>query len=333
MRPPRFWNGDIDPRSREAAPLTRVLLTPLAALYAGVTARKIRQADPAQLPIPVICVGNLTAGGSGKSPVAAGLRDWFSERFPGKRIATLSRGYKGRLKGPLRVDFDTHTAADVGDEALMFAAHGEAWIGADRGEAGKAMAADGVDLIIMDDGHQNPTLKKDLSLVVVDSEYGFGNGHVIPRGPLREPIDRGLERADAVIVTGRTSAPEELNSFREPILRCLINSEGPVMMQALVAFAGIGRPEKFFDTLGALGNKPVDAVPFPDHHAYTRRDLAYLHDLARKNGATLITTEKDFVRLDQEQRKGILTLPVKAQFDAPQMLDQILAPVAERLSS
>ena len=333
MRPPRFWDGDIDPRSREAAPLTRFLLTPLALLYAGTTARRIAGAEPHRLDIPVICVGNLTAGGTGKSPVAARLRSYFSERFAGRRVATLSRGYGGRLKGPLRVDPKVHTAADVGDEALMLAARGEAWIGADRAAAGKAMERDGVDLIIMDDGHQNPGLFKDLSLVVVDSESGFGNGHVIPKGPLREPIEKGLSRCDAVILTGSGAIPGPLEAVRMPILRTQIITQTMLPAGPLVAFAGIGRPEKFFDTLEAQGSKPVDAVPFPDHHVYSDGDLRYLRALAEKNSASLITTEKDFVRLRADQRTGILHMPIEAAFTDPEKLDQLLAPEVERLQT
>ena len=331
MRQPRFWRGDIDPRSREAAPLTRLLLTPAAMLYARATARRIATATPHRLSIPVICVGNLTAGGTGKSPVAAGLRDLLAARFPGRRIATLSRGYRGKLKGPLKVDFAQHTAGDVGDEPLMLASGGEAWIGADRAAAGQAMQADGVDLIIMDDGHQNPGLHKDVSLVVVDSEAGFGNGHVIPKGPLREPVADGLARADAVILTGRAEAPPGLARTGLPVIRATIEPAAPVQAQACVAFAGIGRPEKFFDTLETHGAKPADAVPFPDHHAYSDGDLRYLRSLAGQYGAQLITTEKDFVRLNKDQREGIVTLPVRAGFEEMSALDRVLAPVADRM--
>lgn len=332
MRPPRFWDKDLDPHSREAAPLTRLLLTPFSMLYAHVTEQRIQKADPLRLSIPVICVGNLTAGGTGKSPVAAGLRNMLSQRFPGKRIATLSRGYRGRLDGPLKVDFTQHTAADVGDEPLMLACSGEAWIGADRAAAGKAMEAGGVDIIIMDDGHQNPALHKDVALVVVDSEAGFGNGHVIPKGPLREPVAAGLSRADAVIVTGPGEIPQAVAGPGLPVIRAGIRPTGPLQPQDYVAFAGIGRPEKFFDTLEAQGSKPVDAIPYPDHHTYSDSDLRYLRKLASSHSAQLITTEKDFVRLTEDQRSGIVTLPIRAEFEDRNTLDRVLAPVADRMA-
>ncbi|WP_300378676.1 tetraacyldisaccharide 4'-kinase [Henriciella sp.] len=331
MRPPRFWSGEIDPRSREAAPLTRLLLSPFAALYARTTAHRIKTAEPLKLDIPVVCVGNLTAGGTGKSPVAASLRTHLQSRYPDARIATLSRGYGGRLKGPLKVNFASHAAAEVGDEPLMLAAGGEAWIGADRAAAGQAMQADGVDLIIMDDGHQNPGLQKDVSLVVVDSEAGFGNGFVIPKGPLREPIAAGLARADAVVLTGDTGTPEGLPGDQLPVLRTSIKPVADLQPQPYVAFAGIGRPEKFFDTLEAHGAKPADAVPFPDHHVYSRSDLTYLRQLASQYDAQLITTEKDFVRLRHDQRDGIVTLPIRAEFADTATLDKLLEAVTQKL--
>lgn len=333
MRSPRFWDRDVDPRSREGAPVTRLLLTPVAALYAGVTARRIARAEPLTLDIPVICVGNLTAGGTGKSPLAAAIRSMLQEHCPGKRIATLSRGYGGKLSGPLKVDPEVHTASDTGDEALMLARAGEAWIGADRASAGKAMQDDGADLIIMDDGHQNPGLAKTLSLVVVDSAAGFGNGYVIPKGPLREPVEAGLARADAIIVMGKAEPPAAVSGFAGPVLHADIEPVQPLQPGRYVAFAGIGRPEKFFDTLAEAGSAPLDAVPFPDHHTYSRGDLKYLRDLAASYEAQLITTEKDFVRLAPEDRAEIVTLPVGAHFHDTNALASLLAPVAERLAS
>ncbi len=333
MRAPRFWDSGLDPRSREAAPVTRIMLSPLAALYAHATASRIRNATPARLSIPVICVGNISAGGTGKSPVAASIRQHLSARHPGLRIATLSRGYGGRLKGPLKVDPGKHTAADTGDEPLMLARTGEAWIGSDRAATGAAMQADGVQLVIMDDGHQNPGLAKDLALIVIDTEAGFGNGFVIPKGPLREPVTSGLARADGVIMVGPGDRPAGLDAFSGPILRAQIEPTARLEPLTYVAFAGIGRPEKFFDTLAAVGHAPVDAVPFPDHHVFSENDLRYLRSLAETYDATLITTEKDFVRLTPEQRSGILTLPIRAEFTDKDALDQLLSPVADRIKA
>lgn len=326
MREPRFWARDVDPHSREAAPLLRFLLTPLAWIYAEATHRRIAKADPLKVRSTVICVGNLTAGGVGKSPIVAALRDHFNQTT-NLRVATLSRGYKGKLKGPLKVEPTRHTSEDVGDEPVMLAQSGETWIGADRAATGQQMSNDGVDVIIMDDGHQNPSLHKDLSLVVVDASAGFGNGHVIPKGPLREPIREGLSRADVVIIMGYGVPPDEIEDSGLPVFSAVVAASETPPEKPYVAFAGIGRPEKFFDTLKAMEVDVRDAVPFPDHHKFSSGDLNYLNRLAADNGATLITTEKDLARLSPDQREGIVALAVEVIFDRRADLDKMLADV------
>lgn len=323
MREPRFWAREVDPKSREAAPILRLLLTPAAWIYAEVTRRRIRSTKPADIPPIVLCVGNLTAGGVGKSPVVAALREQILEQF-GLRVATLSRGYKGRLKAPTKVDAESHSAKDVGDEPYMLSFTGESWIGADRAAAGRAMADDGVEVIIMDDGHQNPSLKKDVSIVVVDAAAGFGNGFVIPKGPLRETIHEGLNRADAIIIMGEGDAPTDVYATDLPVFRGRVQPAIDLPDGRYVAFAGIGRPEKFFDTLEALGANLCDSVPFPDHHVFTSGDLRYLKRLADDHNAQLITTEKDFVRLSEATRNGIAYLPIRVEFDKPGQFNQLI---------
>ena len=314
MREPWFWRGGLDPKSRQAAPMTRALLTPVAALYAWAGARRIRRATPFRPEIPVICVGNLTLGGAGKTPVCAALRARLA--VTGLRAATLSRGWKGRLDGPLRVDPDAHGAADVGDEPLLLSLSGESWIGRDRPAAIAAMQADGVACVIMDDGHQNSSVAKALSLVVIDAASPFGNGHVFPKGPLREPVAAGLARADAVILMGDGDIPPAVRAASLPVLRAALRPSGPVPPGPLVAFAGIGRPDKFFEGLKAAGADLVDAVPYPDHHVFTPGELGWLARLAAERGGRLITTEKDFVRIPADQRTAITAFPVTARFDA-----------------
>ena len=323
MREPRFWSRDVDPKSREAAPLLRFLLTPFSWLYAAVTRRRLRTATAHEVSAKVICIGNLTAGGVGKSPVVLALRTMIEAR-PGLRVATLSRGYKGKLKGPLRVDPSVHSAADVGDEPLMLALTGEAWIGADRAKAGETMNADGVDVILMDDGHQNPGLKKDLTFIVVDAKAGFGNGFVIPKGPLREPVRDGLLRADAIILLGEPDRSEDLAAQGLPVITGRIVARETPPHRPYVAFAGIGRPEKFFETLAGLSVDVRDAVPFPDHHTFTEGDMRYLRRLAEDHEAGLITTEKDFARLPDAWREGLVTLPIDVRFDRREALDKML---------
>ncbi len=329
MREPAFWH-ERDPYARRAAPVTRALLTPLASLYAWAGARRIEKTTPFHADIPVICVGNLTVGGSGKTPVVAAIRRYFEQK--GFRAASLSRGYKGELEGPLKVDFQTNTAREVGDEPLMLSCHGEAWIGADRPSAAKAMQADGVQLIIMDDGHQNPTLHKDLSLVVIDGGNPWGNGFVVPKGPLREPVQVGLSRADGVIIMGKSDHKiTELSGFPGAVIQSGVVPTGKAPGGPLVAFAGIGRPQKFFDTLTSMGGELADTIPYPDHHTFSDAEVDWLRQLAQERAANLITTEKDFVRLTVEQRRDILAFPVEADLPTSD-IDAFLAPVLKALS-
>lgn len=331
MKSPYFWSGSIDPQSREAAPLTRAMLTPLAWAYAAVTACRIRRTEPVVLGIPVICVGNLTVGGSGKTPVAAAIRDRLTTR--GVRASTLSRGHGGTSAGPIKVDPTAHTARDVGDEPLMLALTGDAWISRDRPAGGRAMSKSGLDIIVLDDGHQNPTLKKDLSLVVIDTDDPVGNGYVVPKGPLREPVATGLARADAIVLTGSAETPSWLANPPIPVLRSRLQSRSPIPTRPIVAFAGIGRPEKFFGSLEKDNVDLKDTIGFPDHHPYSPKDIANLKALAAEHGAQLVTTEKDFVRLSQEERIGIYVIRVCAQFENELELDALLEPLLLRSSA
>lgn len=325
MRAPHFWSAGLDPKSREAAPLTRLLLTPLSMLYLWGLRRKLARAMPEAVPVPVICIGNLTAGGAGKTPVTEAIRNRIIAR--GLRAASLSRGHGGKERGPLKVDPARHTYREVGDEPLLLAATGEAWIGRERPEAARAMAADGVGVILMDDGHQNPSLKKDLTFIVIDAGAPFGNGEVLPKGPLREKVPEGLARADAVILMGEGPVPREVTASGLPVLRARLAPAEAPPLGPLVAFAGIGRPQKFFDSLAEAGGHVSDAVPFADHHPYSNGDLRFLRSLAYDHGARLVTTTKDHVRLPPEVRQEIHAWPVTAVFEDTAALDAVLAPL------
>ncbi len=180
---------------------------------------------PVRVDIPVVCVGNLTVGGVGKTPVVEAIRGVLTAQ--GVRAATLSRGYGGGAKGVVRVQPGIHTSADVGDEPLMLAASGESWIGRDRVAAAHEMQADGVQVIVMDDGHQNPSLYKDLSLVVIDAAAPFGNGYLLPKGPLREPVRDGLARAGGVVLMGAGDVPDAVQQASVPVLRAVVARPGP----------------------------------------------------------------------------------------------------------
>lgn len=326
MREPYFWRVT-DKHARASAPMTRLLLTPVSAAYAWAGQRRIAQAAPQDVGVPVVCVGNLTMGGAGKTPVTAAVRKRLAAK--GLRAASLSRGYGGSDEGPLKVDPRQHTAATVGDEPLMLAATGEAWISKDRLAGASAMKADGVQAIVMDDGHQNPVLKKDISIVVIDASLPFGNGHVFPKGPLREPVALGLARADAVVLMGEGAPPPELRDFAKPILRAALAPLARLVPGRYVAFAGIGRPERFFDSLKRMeGVELAEAVPYPDHHVFEKADLDYLMKLVTERGGRLITTDKDHVRLPANMKTTVLRASVEARFEDEPALAALLAPVS-----
>jgi tetraacyldisaccharide 4'-kinase len=329
MRPPEFWNANAS--GRDAVVVLRLLLAPVSWAYAWAAARRQSTTMPRHAPIPVVCIGNFTVGGGGKTPVARAVRAMLG---PGAH--TLSRGYGGRLEGPLRVTPDME-AREVGDEPLLHAADGPAWIARDRVAGALAAAGAGAHAIVMDDGFQNPALAKDLSIVVVDPAFGVGNGQVFPAGPLRERLSDGLRRADAIVLLqGLSPATDEqplewLADFRGPVLRARLEPAGPAPAGKLVAFAGLARPEKFFDTLAAIGAEVEDAIPYDDHHAYSDDNLDFLARLAHERGARLITTEKDAARLSPEWRARVATLPVVARFEDEGALAALLAPIRDRM--
>lgn len=313
MREPHFWR-DYDRRSRDAAPVLRLLLTPFALAYSWAGQRRLDAATPEDAGVPVVCVGNLTLGGAGKTPVTAVVRKYFAGKE--LRVASLSRGYGGSEEGPLKVDAARHSSKEVGDEPLMLAAAGEAWIAKDRIAGARAMKASGVDVVVMDDGHQNPALKKTLSIVVIDAGEPFGNGHVFPKGPLREPVARGLQRADAIVLMGDGEIPLAVRGFAGPLLRARLAPLAKLTPGRYVAFAGIGRPERFFDSLQKIeGVELVEAVPYPDHHAFTAADLDYLMKLSSERDARLVTTDKDHVRLPAEMKSKVQRASVEAKFE------------------
>jgi tetraacyldisaccharide 4'-kinase len=310
MRAPEFWN-----RRGFAA----TLLAPLGLLYGASVDFKARHARPRRVRARVICVGNLTAGGSGKTPVALAIGAQLKAQK--RNVYFLTRGYGGREMGPVLVS-GRHRAADVGDEALLLARCAPTILARDRAQGAALAVEQGAEVIVMDDGHQNFTLAKDLSLVVVDGETGFGNGLMIPAGPLRESVRKGLARADAVIVMG--DGDPDLQSFAGPVLRARLAAEGDTFRgRPVFAFAGIGRPEKFLATLRAAGAQVTGCRFFTDHHPFREGEIDALRQEA--GGAQLVTTEKDFARLAAKDRADIAVLPVHAEFEDPASLDRLLA--------
>ena len=303
------------------------LLSPLAAIYADIHEGKWRRANPQRVDAPVVCVGNLTVGGTGKTPVVRALRDLAAAR--GLDAHVLLRGHGGRLHGLTRVDWNFHAADDVGDEALLHAQDGPTWIARDRVAGARAAADAGADLIIMDDGFQNPSLVKDFSFVVIDGRTGFGNGHVFPAGPLRERPDFGLGRADAVIMMGPGATPRAVERCGLPVLCAGLVPSDPAPEGNLYAFAGIGRPEKFYDSLKDCGGRIVKSKSFNDHHRFSEHELSALRRRAKDFDARLITTEKDYARLPRCWRQNVLVWPVEAAFDNAETLNDMIAPVMD----
>lgn len=321
MRAPAYWESD-----RGIAPK---LLRPIAEIVSAGGVIRRMMARPVRLPVPVICVGNLVVGGAGKTPLVLSLLPLLRKLVQEtSAIHILSRGYGGRVRDPLRVDVNLHDADLVGDEPLLLARAAPTWVGRNRPLAARAAIAEGARLLLLDDGFQDPSLAKSLSLLVIDGQYGVGNGLVFPAGPLREPVARGLARADAVVAVGEDwkgvpqSCPRKV-----PLLRVDMHLEPQIRSQAqrpIFAFAGIGRPEKFFDMLRNNGLMLAGVRSFPDHHRYRPTEVKALLKSAAALQAIPVTTEKDHVRLPPEVRSRVRTVQVAVRWNEPEAISAIL---------
>ena len=317
MHPPDFWTNDT---------VVARALDPLGQLYGAVSAWRIKRGVYVRAPVPVISVGNLTVGGAGKTPVARDLVPRLTDF--GFRPAMILRGYGGRLKGPIRVEPDIHRAVDVGDEALLHSRDGMTWVARQRIQGAFQATEAGAKAIILDDGHQHTSMAKDLSLVVIDGAIGLGNHRVLPAGPLRERITDGLARTDAVVIMGddKTNLSQRLPPDM-PVLRATLapgEDAAHLNQRKVVAFAGLGRPGKFFNTLVDLGAQVVAAHPFDDHHLYRPADIQTILDEAFALDALPVTTEKDAMRLTPDQRQQVNVLRVGVQWKDGATLSALL---------
>ena len=323
MREPAFWYR---PQS-----LLSLLLMPLGALYGLVTAQRM-QGEGLDAGIPVICVGNYHVGGAGKTPAVLALTKLL--RDLGETPVVLSRGYGGRLRGPVRVDPARHRASDVGDEPLMLARTVPVVVARDRTDGVALAKSQGATVILMDDGFQNATIAKDVALIVIDGDRGLGNGRVFPAGPLRAPLSTQLARTDALIVIGNGSAAAPVAAAiaaeEKPVLSARLRPDEEAVAslrgKRVLAFAGIGDPNRFFRTLRASGLEVVRERAFGDHHPFSENEIAELIAQARADALTLVTTEKDMVRLrNAEAAQQVVPFPVTLEFADPMQLRKFVA--------
>ena len=324
MREPAFWYRPRSPKSH--------LLSPLGALYGAITARRMARKG-FDAGIPVLCVGNYHVGGAGKTPTVLALTRLLREL--GETPVVLSRGYGGRLHGPVMVDRIRHTAADIGDEPLMMARDVAVAVARDRRDGVALAKSQGATVILMDDGFQNPLLLKDASLIVIDSERGLGNGKVFPAGPLRAPLRAQLARTDALVLIGDGHAAEDvaarLAARNKPVLRAHLKPDAASVAQLsgkpVFAFAGIGDPERFFRTLRASGITVARTRAFADHHVFSQAEIAALVADASREQLTLATTEKDLARLCGTGcvADGIMPFAVQLEFDEPEKLRRLIS--------
>ena len=321
IKTPEFWNNK---------GVISTALLPWALVWASATSLRDRLAKQTTTALPVVCIGNLSAGGTGKTPLVSLLYDQLVEA--GMSPVILSRGYGGKQKGPLWVDGTIHTAADCGDEPLMLAEGRDVIIGRDRVVAAQAISNRGIhNIILMDDGLQNPYLKKDLTIGVFDGSAGIGNGRLLPAGPMRVTFDDGIASLDIAFINGDDE--HELTKAidgRVTIMTGNVIADQVIIDDLsdtpLLAFAGIGRPQRFFRTIEKIGGNLVQSLAFADHHPYTQSDLTRLQEDSIRLGASLITTQKDWIRLPAEWRERIAFLPITMQTDA---IDKLLVRITE----
>ncbi len=318
MRAPDFWAR---PGGLSA------LLAPAGAAWGAVAAVRRSWVRPWRAPVPVVCIGNINAGGAGKTPLTLALGAYLKQA--GRSPHIISRGYGGSLAGPVAVDPARHSAAEVGDEPLLLAAAAPTWVARDRAAAARAAVDAGADILLMDDGLQNFSLVKDVSVIAIDGGYGFGNRRVMPAGPLREPLAAGLSRADAAVVIGPDETGSATRAARSmPVFAArMVALPGPghdeIAGRDVFAFAGIGRPAKFYATLAEIGCTVVETRDFADHHSYRPDEIMAICESAAALGALPVTTAKDAVRLPAQARAMVKTLHVGLAWeesDAPAKL-------------
>ena len=331
LKTPKFWYTKPADTLKQgsAASAFASILRPVSTLYQLGHKTKLRLTKSSQAPLPVICVGNVTAGGSGKTPTCIALNSLIRKYALFSDPYFLTRGYGGSDPGPRRI-VDHDTVQKVGDEPLLLANHSNTILSVNRLWGAKKAHDLGADLIIMDDGLQNLSLHKDISFLVLDGALGLGNQQTLPAGPLREPLSEAVKRSDAIIIIGedtyglRSMILEDKPVFEAHIAPDKENDPVPTN-KPYIAFAGIAAPQKFFETLRNNGLAVIDTKAFPDHHPYNKNDIQSLLDYAEKSNARLITTEKDYVRLPKALQEQVYMYPVTLQWNNESALIHFIA--------
>ncbi len=308
MKTPKYWQSNS---------FTSKILSPLGFLYGLMTQLRLKLKSPHKVSIPVVCIGNITAGGTGKTPVSISIAKLLATEM--YHPFFVSRGYGGKLQDVI-VNNKKHTAKDVGDEPLLLSKQAPVVVNANRYAAAQKAVEQGADIIIMDDGFQNPSLHKDLSFLVFDGNYGIGNGKIIPSGPLRETLENGTKRADAIIILGKDKHDLAKRCGLPAFFGHTEAVQTTINNQDVVAFAGIGHPQKFYHTLKQQGFNVVKTIDFPDHHFYTRDELENIINEAKKLNAQIYTTSKDFVKIPPLYSQDINVLEVAVVWDNPEEL-------------
>lgn len=312
MKTPTYWKNKN---------IISYMLLPIGWLYGFITSLRAKIKKPYKAKVPVICVGNLTAGGTGKTPIAISIAEILKQTY--NNVSFISRGYGGSLKNVM-VNNKTHTPCQVGDEPLLLSEVAPVFINPNRAEAAKLAIKHNADCLIMDDGFQNPTLYKDISFLVFNGSFGIGNGYTIPAGPLRETFENGIKRAHAIIIIGKDKT-DIASKTDLPIFYADIVEEKPVIKNKNVfAFAGIGYPEKLYQSLKNVGLNVLKTKDFPDHHFYTKEELQDIINIAKKEKLEIFTTSKDFVKIPQELKSYFHILNIKIKWNNEEKLKNFI---------
>lgn len=328
MLAPKFWYPENNEKS-----FSSLALIPLGHIYSLLSKLRMSKAVKKQFDIPIVCIGNLNAGGTGKTPTTISAAEFLRDRKYNVHI--VSRGYGGNAMGPLSVNDTEHSADDVGDEALMLSAFAPTWVATKRSDGIQSAIKEGADIILLDDGFQDPSVYKDLSILTVNAKKGFGNNRCIPAGPLREKLSSGLERADVLISIGTETSQRTFKSTYKSYINIplglanleVLNTGLSLENMKVLAFAGIAHPENFFDTLRAQGAEIVDYQALADHQKLSSTIMKRLIVDARAENAQLITTEKDYMRLPKEFRSEVMTLPVRIKLNETLSWEKIFKPI------